>query len=328
MLEPQENSQPQPDEVSLFEEPEQKGTEIKGIKNETGDNNCFLNSIIQTIWHIDSFRAKILELKHDTHDESCVMCALTRIFKSYQEEEDLSSYDLREALCGEGNKFKPGEFEDAHEAYDELLNSIHICSSSSSPETCDCAVHSTFNMKIRESYNCKCGEKVNTLEFDEWIHYISVDQVLDVNKTSGMKGLSNILRLVSRKSERECPSCTAECPLQVCLLNSPQILTLGLSWSTPTPPKNVLRSFLVNIESHINSKDFFDESKSSDTYAIKGVMCYSSLHYLVFVKVGKNWIKFDDSYCKLVGASWTSVFNSILENGLQPHTLWLEKTSM
>lgn len=182
-------------------------------------------------------------------------------------------------------------------------------------------------MKVKESYHCKCGEEINTLEFEEWIHYLPVDLLLDAYKSSGSKGFSNLLRHVSKNSVRECDACNASCPLQISLLNEPHIITIGLSWSTPTPERNTLRNFLVNVETHINSKDIFDTVQSSNAYTLKGVMCYSSSHYLVFVKVGRNWIKFDDSYCKIVGASWTSVFNCILENTLQPHTLWLEKSN-
>ena len=53
------------------------GTKIKGIENSKGSNNCFLNVILQSFWHIASFRENFKIHSHDhCHDNQvdCLVC--------------------------------------------------------------------------------------------------------------------------------------------------------------------------------------------------------------------------------------------------------------
>jgi hypothetical protein len=36
---------------------------VRGLSNETGYNNCFLNVVIQSLWHLGSFRKGLLALQ-------------------------------------------------------------------------------------------------------------------------------------------------------------------------------------------------------------------------------------------------------------------------
>ena len=36
---------------------------VRGLSNEVGRNNCFLNVIIQSLWHLRSFRDALLALQ-------------------------------------------------------------------------------------------------------------------------------------------------------------------------------------------------------------------------------------------------------------------------
>ena len=50
----------------------------KGLSNDTGENNCFLNVVIQSLWHLNDFRSKFKEQATHEHDErsACIFCAL------------------------------------------------------------------------------------------------------------------------------------------------------------------------------------------------------------------------------------------------------------
>ncbi|RZF46160.1 hypothetical protein LSTR_LSTR012141 [Laodelphax striatellus] len=49
----------------------------KGLLNGPGQNNCFLNSAVQVLWHLDIFRRSFRELSgHTCMAESCIFCAL------------------------------------------------------------------------------------------------------------------------------------------------------------------------------------------------------------------------------------------------------------
>lgn len=54
----------------------------KGLVNNFGQNNCFLNVVIQSLWHLAPFREKFSTWETHTHDEAgiteekCVHCSL------------------------------------------------------------------------------------------------------------------------------------------------------------------------------------------------------------------------------------------------------------
>jgi hypothetical protein len=51
----------------------------KGLENQVGENNCFLNCVIQALWHLRSFRDKFsdpIRKKEHLHTQHCVFCAL------------------------------------------------------------------------------------------------------------------------------------------------------------------------------------------------------------------------------------------------------------
>jgi Ubiquitin carboxyl-terminal hydrolase len=59
------------------------GTTIKGMENSTGSNNCFLNVILQSFWHLTSFRKnfQINSYGHTCEEaENCLICEIRVIF--------------------------------------------------------------------------------------------------------------------------------------------------------------------------------------------------------------------------------------------------------
>jgi hypothetical protein len=57
----------------------------KGLRNRAGENNCFLNVTIQSLWHLQSFRDRF-ERWCVQHPPQCVCvhCALTSLFTQYK----------------------------------------------------------------------------------------------------------------------------------------------------------------------------------------------------------------------------------------------------
>ena len=56
---------------------------VRGLKNDSGLNNCFLNVVIQCLWHLPSFREALLSLQPQVlfsssadmhHDSLCTSC--------------------------------------------------------------------------------------------------------------------------------------------------------------------------------------------------------------------------------------------------------------
>lgn len=299
---------------------------IKGIKNDVGENNCFLNSIIQNMWHLNSFRSKFMDVNHPKHGRSCVFCALRNIFIRYKSEEELTPIDLRNALSLKEERFKPGESEDAQEVYDVLLDNLHSCLENDCKNGNQCVIHSVFSLSISENYECQCGKTTDMFRYDEWIHYIPVDMILMLKDSEERYSFSEMIFKASNNDSRPCDSCDGgELVLKRRLTSVPDVLTIGLSWSTMNPHSVDIEELLNSIESQVNTKDMFSETPSN-VYMIKGVLCYSAMHYLTIIKIGRNWIKFDDSSCKIIGASWKSVSEYMKQSLLQCHTVWYERS--
>lgn len=55
------------------------GTRSLGLENSTGSNNCFLNVVMQSFWHIPSFRSyfQVTSFHHE-HENSglCLICEI------------------------------------------------------------------------------------------------------------------------------------------------------------------------------------------------------------------------------------------------------------
>ncbi|KAJ0402389.1 hypothetical protein P43SY_004098 [Pythium insidiosum] len=116
----------------------------KGLSNEMGENNCFLNVIIQSLWHLRSCRVLITTGDHALHhrfggDEAeqqaaeptpapvptvCLLCELEQIFILYQfaEEPVLAVDRVRVAL---GDRFQLGAMNDATETLEAILDALH-----------------------------------------------------------------------------------------------------------------------------------------------------------------------------------------------------------
>jgi len=64
----------------------------RGLTSETGQNNCFLNVIIQSLWHLASFREALLGCDPATVPapgappaDARVLTALRNIFRAFQQ---------------------------------------------------------------------------------------------------------------------------------------------------------------------------------------------------------------------------------------------------
>jgi hypothetical protein len=96
----------------------------KGLKNE-GDNHCFLNVVIQILWHLPSFRSTFISAAHQCHDnELCVCCSLRRIFQDFESSDAscIPPCELRHALSHAfAGQFEVGQMADASEAFTSMM---------------------------------------------------------------------------------------------------------------------------------------------------------------------------------------------------------------
>jgi hypothetical protein len=167
----------------------------KGLRNNEGENNCFLNSIIQCLWHLDQFRNSLLESSslHQHRYSSnaaadvaplCLTCALSDLFTQYSFSDTpvLPADAVRTLLArlyAAEDRFQLGRMDDAVELLDALLQRIHsdrrredgakiapgvfAAGAPADPMPADrddetmrcCLAHETFGLRLSEVTRCR-----------------------------------------------------------------------------------------------------------------------------------------------------------------------------
>ncbi|KAF8378375.1 hypothetical protein HHK36_029714 [Tetracentron sinense] len=173
-----------------------------GLKNEVGEYNCFLNVVIQSLWHLQRFRDEFLKTSTSVHvhvGDPCVVCALYDIFIALS----MASTDTREAvaptclrialsnLYPDSNFFQEAQMNDASEVLAVIFDCLHrsftsglgVSDTESEESNCmgswDCAsngciAHTLFGMNIFERMNCySCGLESRHLKYTSFFHNIN-----------------------------------------------------------------------------------------------------------------------------------------------------------
>ncbi|KAF5734157.1 Ubiquitin carboxyl-terminal hydrolase-related protein isoform 4 [Tripterygium wilfordii] len=181
-----------------------------GLKNEVGEYSCFLNVIIQSLWHLRQFRDEFLRRSAAEHvhvGDPCVVCALYDIFTALStssadiRREPVAPTSLRIALSNlypDSNFFQEAQMNDASEVLAVLFDCLHrsftpgssVSDNESSDSNCtgcwDCAndaciVHSLFGMDIFERMNCcSCGLESRHLKYTSFFHNINASALRTV----------------------------------------------------------------------------------------------------------------------------------------------------
>uniref|UniRef100_A0A8C5FQH7 USP domain-containing protein n=1 Tax=Gadus morhua TaxID=8049 RepID=A0A8C5FQH7_GADMO len=299
----------------------------KGLINQPGQNNCFLNSALQVLWHLDIFRRSFRQMSsHRCSQDSCVFCALKSIFSELQSSSRsvLPSDSLRTALAlafSRQQRFQLGGMDDAAECFENILMRIHFHmseessqdNSSSSPCSSPCSSplcipHQKFSMRLYEQCVCSsCGASSDPLPFNQMIHYISTTslcnqavEMLKRRSDASPAMFGELLRNASSVGDlRNCPAgCGSQQPLFRVLLNSPEVVTIGLVWDSAT--SDLAGDLIHALGTRLRLGDLFGrveqvKARAAELYLV-GVVCYYGRHYSSFFyhTRTRRWMYCDD----------------------------------
>ncbi|XP_077350685.1 ubiquitin carboxyl-terminal hydrolase 54-like isoform X2 [Festucalex cinctus] len=313
----------------------------KGLSNEPGQNSCFLNSALQVLWHLDIFRRSFRQLtSHKCMEDSCIFCALKSIFAQFQysSETVLPSDALRSALAKtfqDEQRFQLGIMDDAAECFENILMRIHFhIADESKEDICTarhCIPHQKFAMTLFEQCVCSsCGASSDPLPFIQMVHYISTTSLCNQavkmletrqNATPGMFG--ELLRNASMGDLRNCPSeCGQQLRMARVLLNSPEIITIGLVWDSDH--SDLAEDVIHTLGTCLRLGDLFyrvteEKARQAELYLV-GMVCYYGHHYSTFFFQTKirRWMYFDDAHVKEIGPKWKDVVSRCIKGHYQP----------
>ncbi|XP_063237098.1 uncharacterized protein LOC134539231 isoform X2 [Bacillus rossius redtenbacheri] len=313
------------------------GTAAKGLLNAPGQNNCFLNSAVQVLWHLDIFRRSFRELTgHACMADSCIFCALKELFAQLQfsQESALPPDALRRALAEsffDQQRFQLGFMDDAAECFENILLRIHLhIASGEAEDMCSarqCIPHQKFAMTLVEQSVCgACGATSEPLPFTQMVHYVSAS-ALTAQARQNPDQFGQLLRKAGGMGDiRDCPSaCGAK--IQICraLMNRPEIVSVGVVWDSERPTLEHIMDVFATVGTSLRLSDVFHSVvdhrwAAATTHQLVGVVTYYGKHYSTFFFHTKLqvWIYFDDATVREVGPRWEQVVEKCRRGHYQP----------
>ncbi|XP_051136460.1 uncharacterized protein LOC127255119 [Andrographis paniculata] len=330
-----------------------------GLKNEVGEYNCFLNVIIQSLWHLRRFREEFLWRSSEVHvhvGDPCVICALRGIFVALSTSskdskgEAVAPTSLRVALSNlypDSNFFQEGQMNDASEVLGVIFNCLHrsfaVASVASDTESDDsdsagswdcknasCIAHSIFGMDILERMNCyNCGLESRYLKYTSFFHNINASALRTMKVTNLENSFDELLNLVEMNHLLACDTEAGGCGklnyIHHILSSAPHVFTAVLGWQNTCESIEDIRATLSTLSTEIDVSILYRGLDPQNRHCLVSVVCYYGQHYHCFAYSHDHgqWIMYDDRNVKVIG-DWNDVLAMCEKGHLQPQLLLYE----
>ena len=253
------------DHPNQDEEPVAEKQEPVGLRNEKGENSCFLNVIVQAMFHNAAFQETLSQVK--THScagsDRCVFCGLKNVFESLQQDQAASSESLRTALSNvfsDQAVFSMGQMDDASEALDRILWTLHkiVTDSSECSVKHACAIHKSFGLFISEQGECgTCHTKTKAFKYDTMMLYASTSVLYDALKQQTETSSFDVVlkQSLARSTNLQCNNKKCQAPQylpgSLQLDQEPSVVNVVMTWPNDSPSTEFLSAIWHSISTSI-----------------------------------------------------------------------------
>ncbi|KXZ55989.1 hypothetical protein GPECTOR_2g1541 [Gonium pectorale] len=270
----------------------QQGT---GLVNRVGEYNCFLNVIIQCLWHCTAFRAQLAAHAPDafTATGHRVVAALLRLFRALDaadaarqnqqaalarrggseaaaERHVVDPSELREALDELG--VRAGEMNDASEVLGEIfacLNRAPGLSGASPPAPGPLSVvDRVFGMVLSEEVRCReqhCRKITHVVS--QHVEYFVIVTATGLREMpavmdGGRPSTGRIIREIEMQHVKRCDrdpphgGCNTPTPVTRTLHNVPAVFSVQLAWE-PDVPADAIAGTMSYVDTILNPTEIF-----------------------------------------------------------------------
>ncbi|CAG9322515.1 USP54_2 [Blepharisma stoltei] len=335
----------------------------KGLKNR-GENNCFLNVILQSLWNIEVLRNQLMSQTRHVHEKSffeesedqnlCLKCEIEHLMVEIQfsESKSIPSTTVRRALSQLTSKFQDRAMACAVEAFEEILMYIHresvsnsICINSSSIYIKDqlnsticnppCISHANFTLQTIDEYFC-CGKDRTAHIQNEFFLRIYVSELeaqYQIFAKINEKVLPDLDILIGEAVREDlmvncyntCDECCQKVEIKRRWITTPRVLALYLIWNSDV---SFSKTLLTCLRHELRTSVIFSADADQEiyrTYTLKGLICYKEYHYVSFY-----YSPIFNKWYKTDDSSiqkidsWSKVLSKINRNGFQPIILFYE----
>ncbi|XP_026443657.1 uncharacterized protein LOC113343738 isoform X1 [Papaver somniferum] len=338
------------------------GTDVlgTGLKNEAGEYNCFLNVIIQSLWHLKRFREEFLGksiLSHLHVGDPCAVCALYDIFMALstastdKRTEAVAPTSLRVALSNlypDSNFFQEAQMNDASEVLAVIFNCLHRSFTSDSSEfdveceesncngswdcaTKACIAHSLFGMNIFEQmscYNCKLESK--HMKYTSFFHNVNASALRTAKQIMcADSSLDELLNIVEMNHQLACDPESGGCGkhnyIHHFLSTPPHVFTAVLGWQNTCESADDIKATVAALTTELDVAVLFRGLDPGNKHRLVSVVCYYGQHYHCFAYSIEQdrWTMYDDRTVKVIGG-WDDVILMCERGHLQPQVLFFE----
>ncbi|KAH6556463.1 hypothetical protein KP509_1Z176700 [Ceratopteris richardii] len=335
----------------------------KGLQNEIGQYNCFLNVVIQSLWHLQRFREEILAISCNYHmhvGDPCVVCALREIFvglnspSSTMREGVIAPTTLRIALSNlyaQKDFFQEAQMNDASEVLAVMFDCLHKAFTGESvvsdrdsdtrngvglwdcQDHTSCIAHSLFALDVAMQMNCtRCGLESRHLKYTSFFHNINANSLRTAKILYQESSLDELLRLVDMNQFLACDvevgGCGQQNYIHHLLRLAPHVFIIVLGWQNSRESLEDISATMDTITLEIDAGVIYCGLDKGFKHQLVSVICYYGQHYhcFAFNHELRKWIMFDDSTVKIAG-TYEDVVDTCRRGHLQPQVLFYEALS-
>eukprot|EP01025_Chloroclados_australasicus_P029637 TRINITY_DN2962_c0_g1_i2.p1 TRINITY_DN2962_c0_g1~~TRINITY_DN2962_c0_g1_i2.p1 ORF type:complete len:1581 (-),score=229.11 TRINITY_DN2962_c0_g1_i2:2728-7470(-) len=356
-----------PDGTSVVDQFVEEQAEVvqvvpKGMVNETGSSNCFLNAIVQSLWHLPSFKEVFLAAKpvNKNDIDSDAFNALFEIFQCmYKDhegaenaEKSVSPSQLRKAMSVMGDGFSVNDMHDASEALCELFSAM--CRAQLDDDATDpllpireklpignvgiggnlpqSIVAEQFGIAVQTVIGSVADEQ-NIMEVENYMKYFHLipaqalrqayQQLIDEEYEVILHWAEHIETMNSKVIDNQ-----TRLPAQPYLIRCPKVFTVVLVWESAVAPQDSVRETVVAIKPTLNIAKLFNGVQEPASYQLLGIVSYQRHHYnaCAYNLAMKKWCLFDDEVVTIIG-DYKNVIQKIQASLWQPVMLFYGEAS-
>eukprot|EP00798_Chlamydomonas_sp_ICE-L_P000720 gene720-2144_t len=275
--------------------------------NRSGEYNCFLNVIIQCLWHCEVFRKELLNLNPARFSAHPVVKSLMELFHQLdeatrgaqrgQEQAGVDPTGLREALdLLPGYQFRMGEMSDPSEVLIAIFECLASAKELIHQKGKDTMVNQLFGMSVSEQLQCRsCGTVSHVVPSHvEYFQIVQATSLRAIHLTEGGR-MGEKIHLadsqLTKKCDEDIEGCNAPGVPSKSLKSLPSVFTFLLAWEQNVSSEDIACTMLaVDLEVRgspfevfggraPNSEPFYFPMARTIKPEPLTMLCYSSQHH-------------------------------------------------